>query len=92
MPYWDSRREIFCLQKSLAFADVTIFVLGGIFTEEFSGAAALVISSTGLLGGAARYGAVLAGRSEREIERATAVGFFLGFGIGIFALVVDSAT
>lgn len=69
-----------------------VIVFSGIFTERLADAAALVISSTGLIGGAARYGAVLAGRSEREIERATAVGFFLGFGVGVFALVVDSAT
>ena len=67
-------------------------VLGGIFTEALSGAAALLIGSTGLMGGAARYAAVLAGRSEREIERATAFGFFFGFGLGALALVIDSAT
>ena len=65
-------------------------VLGGIFTEALSGAVALVIRSTGLIGGAARYGAVLANRSERDVERATAVGFFLGFGIGSFVLFMDS--
>lgn len=68
------------------------FVFGGIFSNALSGAAALLISSTGLIGGAARYAAVLAGRTEREIERATAFGFFFGFGLGAFALVVDSAT
>ena len=66
--------------------------LGGIFTDALSGAVALLIGSTGLIGGAARYAAVLAGRSEREIERATALGFFLGFGLGTLALLVDSAT
>jgi hypothetical protein len=71
---------------------VSKFVLAGVFTEALSGAAALLIASTGLIGGAARYGAVLAGRSEREIERATAFGFFFGLGVGVFALVVDSAT
>jgi hypothetical protein len=71
---------------------VNSFVVGRIFTEALTGAAAVVISSTGLIGGAARYGAVLADRSDREIEKATAVGFFLGLGIGIFALVLDSAT
>jgi hypothetical protein len=44
------------------------------------------------VGGAARYAAVLAGRSEVEVERATAFGFFLGFGLGTLALVVESAT
>lgn len=64
----------------------------GIFTDGLSGAVALLIGSTGLIGGAARYAAVLARRTEREIERATAFGFFLGFGLGTLALVVDSAT
>jgi hypothetical protein len=40
----------------------------------------------------ARYAAVLVRRTEREIERATAFGFFLGFGVGTLALLVDSAT
>jgi hypothetical protein len=67
-------------------------LLGGIFTDALSGSVALLIGSTGLIGGAARYAAVLAGRTEREIERATAFGFFFGFGLGALALVVDSVT
>jgi len=67
-------------------------VLAGIFTEALSGATALLIGSTGLIGGAARYAAVLANRTDREIERATAFGFFLGFGIGTLALLIDSTT
>jgi len=38
----------------------------------------------------AHYSAVLAGRSEREVERATGVGFFLGFALGALALVIDA--
>lgn len=79
-------------EKSGSLSRVKVVVFSGIFTERLADAAALVISSTGLIGGAARYGAVLVGRAEREIERATAIGLFLGSGIGIFALVVDSAT
>ncbi len=56
-------------------------LLAGIFTDALSGAVALLIGSTGLIGGAARYAAVLVGRSEREVERATAFGFFFGFGL-----------
>lgn len=56
--------------------------LGGIFTDALSGAVAALIGFTGLFGGAAHYAAVLAGRSEREVERATGIGFFLGFGLG----------
>lgn len=67
-------------------------LLAGIFTDALSGAVALLIGSTGLIGGAARYAAVLVGRSEREVERATAFGFFFGFGLGSLALVIDSAT
>lgn len=70
---------------------ITLF-FAGIFTDALSGAVALLIGSTGLIGGAARYTAVLAGRTGRRIERATAFGFFLGFGLGTLALLVDSAT
>ena len=64
--------------------------LAGIFTNALSGAVAVLIGVTGLFGGAAHYAAVLAGRSEREVERATAIGFFLGFGLGALALAVDA--
>jgi len=67
-------------------------VLAGIFTNELSGAVAALVGFTGLFGGAAHYGAVLAGRSKAEIERATAFGFFFGAGLGILVLVIDSAT
>jgi len=65
-------------------------VLGGIFTDALSGAVAALIGFTGLFGGAAHYAAVLADRSEREVERATGIGFFLGFGLGAVALVIDA--
>jgi hypothetical protein len=65
---------------------------GGIFTDALTGAVAALVGFTGLFGGAAHYAAVLTGRTEREIERATAFGFFLGFGLGAFALVIDSLT
>jgi len=71
---------------------VIALFFGGIFSDALSGAVAVLIGSTGLIGGAARYAAVLAGRNEREVERATAFGFFMGFGLGILALLVDSAT
>jgi hypothetical protein len=31
-------------------------------------------------------------KTEQEIERATAFGFFLGFGFGAFALLIDTTT
>jgi len=67
-------------------------VLAGIFTNALSGAATLLIGASGLIGGAAHYAAVLARKTEQEIERATAAGFFLGFGLGVLALLIDSAT
>jgi len=71
---------------------VVALFFGGIFTDALSGAVAVLIGSTGLIGGAARYAAVLVGRNEREVERPTAFGFVMGFGLGILALLVDSAT
>lgn len=68
------------------------FALGGILTDALSGAGATLIAFTGLFGGAAHYGAILAGRTEREIERATAFGFFVGFGLGVLVLLIDSLT
>lgn len=66
--------------------------LGGVLADAFSGAIPFLVGSSGLTGGAAHYAAVLAGRSEREIDRATAFGFFFGFGLGAFALAIDSIT
>lgn len=66
------------------------FILAGIFTDALSGAVAALIGFTGLLGGAAHYAAVLASRSDREIERATGIGFFLGFALGTLALLIDA--
>ncbi len=65
---------------------------GGIFTNEVSGAVAALIGFTGLFGGAAHYAAILADRAKADIERGTAFGFFIGFGLGILVLLVDSLT
>jgi len=67
-------------------------VFGGIFSNALSGAVAALVGFTGLFGGAAHYGAILAGRTKAETERATALGFFFGFGLGALALVIDSVT
>jgi hypothetical protein len=63
--------------------------LAGLLIDVLSGAVAVLLGCTSLLGGAAHYGAVLANRSEREIERATGFGFFLGAVIGTIALALD---
>jgi hypothetical protein len=67
-------------------------VFGGIFSNALSGAVAALVGFTGLFGGAAHYGAILAGRTKPETEQATALGFFFGFGLGVLVLVIDSLT
>jgi hypothetical protein len=62
-----------------------------IHSEALSGAAALVALATGVIGGTARYAAVLDGRSEPEVERATAIGFFVGLGFTALALLSEYA-
>jgi hypothetical protein len=66
------------------------FVLGGILTRALSGAVAVLGGLTGLFGGAAHYAAIFAGFSEREVERATGLGFFFGFALGTVILVIDA--
>jgi hypothetical protein len=68
------------------------FVLGGIFTNGLSGAIASLVGFTGLMGGAGRYRAILQGRTPSEIDRATALGFFGGLGVGCLVMVIESAT
>lgn len=71
---------------------MTGLAFAGIFTAELSGAVAVLLGCTGLFGGAAHYAAVLVGRKEREIERTTAYGFFVGFGLGALVLLIDALT
>jgi hypothetical protein len=66
--------------------------IAGLFIDSLSGAIAVLVGFTGLFGGAAHYGAVLANRSDRDIERATGLGFFTGAVIGSIALVLDALT
>ncbi|HEX6456063.1 MAG TPA: hypothetical protein VF009_06035 [Solirubrobacterales bacterium] len=66
-------------------------LIASIHSEALSGAAAVVALATGVIGGAARYGAVLIGRSEHEVERATAIGFFSGLGLAVMALMSEYA-
>lgn len=60
--------------------------VGFVRREAWPGEAAALVGFTGLFGGAAHYAVVLAGRSEREVERATGFGFFFGFGLGTLVL------
>jgi len=62
-----------------------------IHSEALSRAAALLALATGVLGGAARYAAVLDGRSDHEVERATAFGFFVGLGFTVMTLLSEYA-
>jgi hypothetical protein len=64
-------------------------LVASIYSEALSGAAALVALATGVIGGAARYAAVLNGRSERQVERTTAIGVFIGLGLAVIALVSE---
>lgn len=69
---------------------MTCLVLGGVFADTTSRAATVLLGFTGLFGGAAHYAAVLADRPEREVERATGFGFFLGFSLGVLVLAIDA--
>lgn len=69
-----------------------VVFLSAAYADELSGAAAALLACTGLFGGAAHYGSILAGRSKLKAERATALGFFMGFVLGTVLLLLDSAT
>jgi len=67
------------------------FLIASISSEALSSTAAVVALTTGVIGGAARYAAVLIGRSEHGVERATAIGFFVGLGFTAMVLVSEYA-
>lgn len=64
----------------------------GVFVDALSGPAAVIISFTGLFGGAAHYGAILAKCSDQDIERITGVGFFTGAFVAFIAIGLDTLT
>jgi hypothetical protein len=66
------------------------FTFASILTGDLPSSVATLLGVTSLFGGAARYAAVLAGRSEHDVERTTAIGFFVGFGIAVLVLAIDS--
>jgi len=55
-------------------------------TDLVNGAAGLVVVLSGLVAAATRSVAILYGRSEKAVERATAVGFLAGAGIAVLVL------
>lgn len=67
-------------------------LFASIFTGTLPDALAALVAFTALFGGGARYAATLAGCDESEIERATAIGFFFGAGVGLLILLRDSLT
>jgi hypothetical protein len=73
-------------------SEMEIVILAEIFTEATSGFVGSLVATTGLTGAAARYGTVLAGGTAREVEQATAIGFFSGLGSGVLALLMEVMT
>jgi hypothetical protein len=66
-------------------AVLAAFLLGGLVASVSDGVsfvAALTVTGAGI----ARYLAVLRGSSKAEIERATAKGFFGGFGFSLIMI------
>ena len=73
--------------QSAAPLSATLF---GLFSDPVAETVAVFVGFTTLLAGAARYGAVLARWSDRTVERATGVGFFLGAFFATGILLVDA--
>jgi hypothetical protein len=68
-------------------AGIGLFI-GGVVTavdEVLSFVAVVTAACTG----AARYTAVLLGRDQEQIERATAGGFFVGLVVSVILLLLD---
>jgi hypothetical protein len=71
---------------------VLYLLLASVLTGSLPDALAALVAFTALFAGAARYAAVLTDRDETEIERATAIGFFLGGSVGLLILFRDWLT
>jgi hypothetical protein len=67
-------------------------VLYLLLASSLPDAVAAVLAVTGLFGGSAHYAAILARWEKDEVERATAFGFFFGFGLSLLGLGIDSMT
>ena len=66
-----------------------ILAADNIHSGPFLSAVTLLASSVWLVGGSSRYAAVLIGRTQRQIARATAVGFFAGLALALLILTID---
>ena len=66
------------------------FAVGGFSLHGAASAAAALIGFTGLAAGTGRYAVMLLGWAESRVERATAVGFFLGILVGGMVLHLES--
>ena len=62
----------------------------GLLAEPLASALAVLVGCTTLIGGAAHYGSVLAGKRKRDVERMTGAGFFIGMVFGIGFLLFDA--
>ena len=68
---------MFCPKKSSnVMSEMGSVVISGVFTDAVSGLLAALIATTGLTAAVSRYATVLADKTEHEVERATAVGFW----------------
>lgn len=65
-------------------------IIGAAITEVVGDVLGVVVLITGLTTAVARYAAVLAGWSNRAVERVTAVGFFAGLVISGLLLTGDA--
>jgi hypothetical protein len=68
---------------------VIVLPLADIYSGEVAGPAVFLASATWLVGGASRYATVLAGRSQRQVERATAIGLYVGIALGLLTLITN---
>lgn len=68
---------------------MNVLLVGGIHSGAFLSAVVLLASSAWLTGGSSRFAAVLAGRTHRQIERATGIGFFVGVALALLILTID---
>lgn len=72
-------------------APVIAFLVGAIGAGDINDYLGVAVATTGLFVGVFRYGMVWRGGTKAKVERATAIGFFLGLiasAVGIAALLL----